>query len=86
MQFIVWSRLFNFLTQIMMPLLIILKLVKAISKAGVKKVLHLRSIGAHLDYGTGIILGHHSGENVLKQLPIYFDANLNYLTVFCFTL
>jgi hypothetical protein len=59
---------------------------EAISKACVKKVLHLRSIGAHLDYGTGIILGHHSGENVLKQLPIYFDANLNYLTVFCFTL
>jgi uncharacterized protein YbjT (DUF2867 family) len=42
---------------------------EAISESGVKKVIHLSSIGAHLNKGTGIILGHHNVENILKQLP-----------------
>jgi uncharacterized protein YbjT (DUF2867 family) len=42
---------------------------EAILKSGVKNVVHLSSIGAHLDNGTGIILGHHSVENILKDLP-----------------
>ena len=42
---------------------------KAIRASGVKRVVHLSSIGAHLDKGTGFILGHHYLENQLKELP-----------------
>jgi uncharacterized protein YbjT (DUF2867 family) len=41
----------------------------AIIKAGVKKVIHLSSIGAHLSSGTGIIVGHYNVEQALKKLP-----------------
>ncbi|BDA78633.1 hypothetical protein LPTSP3_g15630 [Leptospira kobayashii] len=42
--------------------------VQAIQESGVKRVIHLSSIGAHLDQGTGIILGHHYVEGVLNKL------------------
>jgi len=40
----------------------------AIQKSGVKLVVHLSSIGAHLDKGTGIILAHHKMEEILNNL------------------
>lgn len=41
----------------------------AIEKAGVKKIVHLSSIGAHTNKGTGILIFHYNVENILKQLP-----------------
>jgi len=40
----------------------------AIKKSGVKKVVNLSSIGAHLDEGTGPIKGIHDEEIILNQL------------------
>jgi uncharacterized protein YbjT (DUF2867 family) len=42
---------------------------EAIRASGVQRVIHLSSVGAHLDKGTGFILGHHYLENLLKELP-----------------
>jgi uncharacterized protein YbjT (DUF2867 family) len=41
----------------------------AIAASGVKNVIHLSSIGAHTDQGTGILLFHHNVEQSLRQLP-----------------
>jgi len=41
----------------------------AVSQAGVKQVVHLSSIGAHTNKGTGSLFLHNSVENILKQLP-----------------
>jgi uncharacterized protein YbjT (DUF2867 family) len=43
--------------------------VQAIRQSGVQRIVHLSSIGAHLDKGTGFILGHHLVENILEELP-----------------
>ncbi len=42
---------------------------QAIEQAGVKRVVHLSSIGAHTDKGNGILAMHCNVENILKQLP-----------------
>ncbi len=42
---------------------------EAIQQSGVKRVVHLSSIGANLDKGTGFIVGHHYMENRLAALP-----------------
>ena len=42
--------------------------VQAIEKSGVKRVVHLSSIGAHLDKESGIILAHHNAEAILDKL------------------
>lgn len=42
---------------------------KAIQASGVKRVVHLSTMGAHLDKGTGLLLGAHDVERVLGQLP-----------------
>ena len=42
--------------------------VQAIRQSGVKRVVHLSSIGAHLDKGTGLILSHHDVEGILNDL------------------
>jgi uncharacterized protein YbjT (DUF2867 family) len=42
---------------------------KAIENSGVKKVIHLSSIGAHTDKGTGILLFHYNVEQTLRSLP-----------------
>lgn len=42
---------------------------KAVEQSGVKKVIHLSSIGAHTDKGIGILIFHYNVENILKQLP-----------------
>jgi uncharacterized protein YbjT (DUF2867 family) len=42
---------------------------EAIQQSGVKRVIHLSSIGAHMDKGNGIIVFHYNVENILSQLP-----------------
>jgi len=42
---------------------------QAIQQSGVKRVLHLSSIGAHTDKDNGILAFHYNVENILKQLP-----------------
>lgn len=45
----------------------------AVVQSGVKKVVHLSSIGAHMDEGNGILIFHHNVEKILKQLPEEID-------------
>lgn len=40
----------------------------AVEQAGVKKVVHLSSVGAHTNQGTGILIFHYNVENILRQL------------------
>jgi uncharacterized protein YbjT (DUF2867 family) len=42
---------------------------QAIQQSGVKRVVHLSSIGAHMDKGNGILAFHYNVESILKQLP-----------------
>ncbi|AYD48164.1 NmrA family NAD(P)-binding protein [Arachidicoccus soli] len=42
---------------------------QAIQESGVKKIIHLSSIGAHTDKGNGMLAFHHNVENILKSLP-----------------
>jgi uncharacterized protein YbjT (DUF2867 family) len=42
---------------------------QAILGSGVKKVLHLSSIGAHRDNGVGMLKFHHVAESILRSLP-----------------
>lgn len=59
---------------------------EAIRHAGVKKVVHLSSIGAEKEHGTGLLEFHYIAEQALKQLPdevslthirpVNFDYNL----------
>jgi uncharacterized protein YbjT (DUF2867 family) len=57
----------------------------AIRASGVKRVVYLSSVGAHLSHGSGIILGHHLGEEIMNKLvdvsitfmrPVGFYYNL----------
>ncbi len=41
----------------------------AIENAGVKRVVHLSSIGAHTNVGNGALLMHYNVEKILSQLP-----------------
>jgi len=41
----------------------------AVERSGVKRVVHLSSIGAHMDKGNGFLIFHHNVENILKRLP-----------------
>jgi len=42
---------------------------KAITQSGVKRVVHLSSIGAHTDKGNGMLAFHYNVENTLRELP-----------------
>ncbi len=42
---------------------------KAIQESGVKRVVHLSSIGAHTDKGNGMLVFHYRIEKILKQMP-----------------
>jgi uncharacterized protein YbjT (DUF2867 family) len=42
---------------------------KAIERSGVKRIVHLSSVGAHTNKGTGSLFLHNKVENILKQLP-----------------
>ncbi|GAB3794177.1 NmrA family NAD(P)-binding protein [Spirosoma humi] len=61
------------------------KYIQAIQQSGVQRVVYLSSYGAHLDKGTGLILGSHHTEGMLNALsdvaithlrPGYFYYNL----------
>ncbi|CAL1517466.1 NmrA family NAD(P)-binding protein [Chitinophaga sp. MM2321] len=43
--------------------------VQAILQSGIKRVVHLSSIGAHMDKGNGILAFHYNVENILNKLP-----------------
>jgi nucleoside-diphosphate-sugar epimerase len=49
---------------------------KAVEVSGVKKVVHLSSIGAHTK-DLGLLALHHIAENILTQLPI--DVSIKYM-------
>src|SRR5260221_10810741 len=58
---------------------------QAIQQSGVKRVVHLSSIGAHLEKGTGLIQMHRQAEGILNNLkdvavtfmrPVGFNYNL----------
>ena len=40
----------------------------AVENAGIKKIVHLSSIGAHTNKDTGILVFHYNAENTLRQL------------------
>ena len=42
---------------------------QAIEQSGVRQVVHLSSIGAHMEKGNGMLAFHHQVENILNQLP-----------------
>jgi uncharacterized protein YbjT (DUF2867 family) len=42
---------------------------QAITESGVTQIVHLSSIGAHTNKGTGSLYLHNAVENILKQLP-----------------
>lgn len=41
----------------------------ACKQSGIKHLVHLSSYGAHLEKGTGFILGAHHSERILNELP-----------------
>jgi uncharacterized protein YbjT (DUF2867 family) len=41
----------------------------AIEKSGVKNIIHLSSIGAHMKEGNGILAFHYNVEKILNELP-----------------
>lgn len=41
----------------------------AVMQSGVKKVVHLSSVGAHTNVGTGILIFHRNVEAILNELP-----------------
>ncbi|MBL4561581.1 MAG: NmrA family NAD(P)-binding protein [Labilibaculum sp.] len=43
---------------------------QSIEQAGVKHVVNLSSIGAHMEKGNGILLGAHDVEGILNELPL----------------
>jgi len=49
---------------------------EAITKAGVKRMVHLSSIGAHMEKNSGLILGHHAGEVILNELQ---DVDITFM-------
>jgi len=65
---------------------IVLNYKKAIEEAGIKKVVHLSSIGADMEKDNGFLCFHHVAESILRQLsddisikfirPVGFYSNL----------
>lgn len=43
---------------------------QAIMSSGVKRIVNLSTIGAHLEQGSGILIGAHNVEKGLNQLPL----------------
>jgi uncharacterized protein YbjT (DUF2867 family) len=48
----------------------------AIQRSGIKQVVHLSSYGAHLEKGTGFIVGAHYAERILNELPAIYITHL----------
>jgi uncharacterized protein YbjT (DUF2867 family) len=51
--------------------------VKAVRQSGVKRVIHLSSIGAHTREGNGMLYIHHYVENILNELPA--DVSIKFM-------
>ncbi|HTB23795.1 MAG TPA: NAD(P)H-binding protein [Puia sp.] len=49
---------------------------KAIRQSDVKRVIHLSSIGAHLEKGSGLILYHRAAEDILNNLS---DVSITFM-------
>ena len=50
---------------------------QAIERSGVKKVVHLSSIGAHTDQGNGLLAFHFNAEQTLNKLPA--DVSITFM-------
>lgn len=50
---------------------------QALAAAGIRRVVHLSSIGAHTDKGNGLLRLHFIAESILKQLPA--DVQLTFM-------
>jgi len=50
---------------------------QAILDSGVKRVVHLSSIGAHTDKDNGLLAFHYNVENILKTLPL--DVSITFM-------
>jgi uncharacterized protein YbjT (DUF2867 family) len=50
---------------------------KAIGANNIKRVVYLSSVGAHLKQNSGIIIGHHAGEQIMNALPD--DAAISFM-------
>lgn len=59
---------------------------KAIADAGITRVIHLSSIGAHTDKGNGLLRLHHIAETTLKQLPAHVHLTFMRPTGFYYNL
>lgn len=59
---------------------------QAIERSGVGRIVHLSSVGAHLERGNGLLLAHHNAENVLNQLPSHVDITFIRPTSFYYNL
>jgi uncharacterized protein YbjT (DUF2867 family) len=43
---------------------------QAIQRSGVKRIVHLSSVGAHTDKNNGFLLDFYFAENILRELPV----------------
>ena len=50
---------------------------RAVEQSGVKRIVHLSSIGAHTDQGIGSLYLHHTVETILNQLPA--DVSIKFM-------
>lgn len=50
---------------------------QAIQASGVKRVVHLSSIGAHTDQGNGMLAFHYNAEKILNELPA--DVSIKFM-------
>ncbi len=50
---------------------------QAIEESGVKRVVHLSSIGAHTDKGNGLLAFHYKVEQILNELPA--DVSIKFM-------
>jgi uncharacterized protein YbjT (DUF2867 family) len=50
---------------------------QAVRQNGIKRVIHLSSIGAHMQKGNGILRFHYNVESTLKQLPA--DVSIKFI-------
>lgn len=50
---------------------------RAVEQSGVKRIVHLSSIGAHTNQGIGSLYLHHTVETILNQLPA--DVSIKFM-------
>jgi uncharacterized protein YbjT (DUF2867 family) len=51
--------------------------VQAITNSGVKRIVYLGSVGAHMHKGNGLLALHHNAENTLNKLPA--DISISFM-------